>query len=227
MADLLTCIQLHANQHIDNYRIRALPNNPMLQGFDGGINSAILRYRGAPNREPKTVQKPSVLPMNETDLHPLDNAPAVRYLRAYRYFDVLISVVSSPGCPRSEESTIQSTLFWALYVDSSHPSADKAHRIAHLFVERDKREVPDQRSNVPTSDGTRPAADHQRNQKPPRAVTTRKCYRTATKQDRGGQLPSDQRDDRVFRPAPVSSPRGECSCIWSCTMNVRLTYQSP
>ncbi len=38
------------------------------RGYEGGINSAILRYNGADNAEPDTVAIPSQLPMNETQL---------------------------------------------------------------------------------------------------------------------------------------------------------------
>ncbi|CAA7264102.1 unnamed protein product [Cyclocybe aegerita] len=65
---------LTANQPIDNYWIRALPNgNPV--GFDGGVNSAILRYSGAPVAEPNTTSTSSN-PMLETNLHPLENPGA-------------------------------------------------------------------------------------------------------------------------------------------------------
>jgi iron transport multicopper oxidase len=66
---------LNANNPIDNYWIRALPNRGD-QGFDGGINSAILRYKGAKNADPTTQQTPSVLPLQEADLHML-NHPGV------------------------------------------------------------------------------------------------------------------------------------------------------
>ncbi|KAI0362952.1 laccase [Pilatotrama ljubarskyi] len=61
---------LNANQPVDNYWIRANPNVGTV-GFDGGINSAILRYSGAPAIEPTTTQTPSVIPLVETNLHPL------------------------------------------------------------------------------------------------------------------------------------------------------------
>jgi len=52
--------------------IRAVPNLGN-QGFAGGTNSAILRYRGAPLGGPRTgptVNIPqSLLPLKETDLH--------------------------------------------------------------------------------------------------------------------------------------------------------------
>lgn len=66
---------LTATQPIDNYWIRALPNVGT-PGFSGGINSAILQYTGAPNQDPTSTQTPSVLPMRETDLHPLVNPGA-------------------------------------------------------------------------------------------------------------------------------------------------------
>ncbi|KAA1477977.1 Cu-oxidase-domain-containing protein [Dentipellis sp. KUC8613] len=66
---------LNANQTTSNYWIRAVPNSGA-QVFDGGINSAILRYAGAANAEPKTPSTPSVRPMLETNLHPLEAKPA-------------------------------------------------------------------------------------------------------------------------------------------------------
>ncbi|EDQ99886.1 laccase, multicopper oxidase, benzenediol:oxygen oxidorectuctase [Laccaria bicolor S238N-H82] len=66
---------LTASQPTDNYWIRALPNVGT-PGFNGGINSAILQYAGAPNQDPTSTQTASVMPMRETDLHPLVNPGA-------------------------------------------------------------------------------------------------------------------------------------------------------
>ncbi|KAI1791000.1 laccase 2 [Ganoderma leucocontextum] len=63
---------LTADQDVDNYWIRALPNIGTTT-FDGGVNSAILRYAGADAIEPTTNQTTSVLALNETDLVPLEN----------------------------------------------------------------------------------------------------------------------------------------------------------
>jgi len=71
-------VVLLANQPVGNYWIRAVPNLGN-QGFAGGTNLAILRYRGAPLRDPNsdpTVNIPqSQLPLQETDLHPLVSTP--------------------------------------------------------------------------------------------------------------------------------------------------------
>nr|AIS92515.1 laccase VV-LAC1 [Volvariella volvacea] len=67
---------LHANQAVDNYWIRANPNlGPT--GFADGINSAILRYNGAPDEEPtgSGLQDPSNR-LQEPDLHPVANPGA-------------------------------------------------------------------------------------------------------------------------------------------------------
>ncbi|KAF8798631.1 laccase [Phlegmacium glaucopus] len=66
---------LKADQPISNYWIRANPNvgTPF---FIGGINSAILRYIGAPNVDPTTPDITSTNPMFETNLHPLSNPGA-------------------------------------------------------------------------------------------------------------------------------------------------------
>ncbi|KAF9477937.1 laccase [Pholiota conissans] len=65
---------LNTNQTVDNYWIRALPNVGT-QGFDGGVNSAILRYYGADDVDPTTTSTASNL-LLETSLHPLTNAAA-------------------------------------------------------------------------------------------------------------------------------------------------------
>ncbi|KAJ7730020.1 laccase [Mycena maculata] len=64
---------LTANQKVDNYWVRANPNNG-IPGFTGGINSAILRYVGAPNAEP-TTNSTGTTPLVETALHPLVPSP--------------------------------------------------------------------------------------------------------------------------------------------------------
>ncbi|KDR80996.1 hypothetical protein GALMADRAFT_264934 [Galerina marginata CBS 339.88] len=62
---------LNTNQNVSNYWVRALPNvGP--KGFDGGLNSAILRYIGAPSADPTTTLS-QVNPLLETNLHPLAN----------------------------------------------------------------------------------------------------------------------------------------------------------
>nr|BAO09158.1 laccase2a [Agaricus brasiliensis] len=64
---------LNAKQKVDNYWIRALPNtgnNGLQNGFDGGINSAILRYKGAAAKEPTSPRLNSTIPLLETNLHP-------------------------------------------------------------------------------------------------------------------------------------------------------------
>lgn len=67
---------MNANQKIDNYWIRALPNtgiNGLNTTFNDGLNSAVLRYKGAPKSEPKTTQH-TADKLLETDLHPLNKS---------------------------------------------------------------------------------------------------------------------------------------------------------
>ena len=64
-----------ADQPISNYWIRANPSHGNI-GFDGGINSAILRYISAPEIDPVTPEVASTNPMLETNLHPLSNPGA-------------------------------------------------------------------------------------------------------------------------------------------------------
>ncbi|KAI0360992.1 laccase [Trametes cingulata] len=65
---------LDANQAVDNYWIRANPSFGNV-GFSGGINSAILRYDGAPAVEPTTTQTPSTNPLVEANLRPFTPMP--------------------------------------------------------------------------------------------------------------------------------------------------------
>lgn len=66
---------LHANQPIDNYWIRANPNTVRAEsGFRNSINSAILRYTGAPPMEPSPRRYPQARkPLVETSLKSLMN----------------------------------------------------------------------------------------------------------------------------------------------------------
>lgn len=67
---------LETNQPVNNYWMRAEPDAAGPQGFEGGINSAILRYEGAPDAEPTTSMQANIIPLNEVDLHPLESPGA-------------------------------------------------------------------------------------------------------------------------------------------------------
>lgn len=64
---------LTANQPVDNYWIRANPNIGST-GFTNGINSAILRYQGAPVADPTSTQTPNSNPLVESSLAPHSSA---------------------------------------------------------------------------------------------------------------------------------------------------------
>jgi iron transport multicopper oxidase len=67
---------LDANQPIDNYWIRSNPNLGTV-GFDGGLNSAILRYHGSnATADPTTNQTTDVIALVESNLVPLTNPAA-------------------------------------------------------------------------------------------------------------------------------------------------------
>lgn len=78
-ADTSVPPQLNATQPVDNYWIRANPSVALSNGtgFAGGLNSAILRYVGAPDTDPTTTQTPSVIPLVEANLHALVDPAAV------------------------------------------------------------------------------------------------------------------------------------------------------
>ncbi|KAF8058520.1 yellow laccase [Lyophyllum atratum] len=79
---------LLANQKVDNYRVRALPNNgrgDLPLNFNGGINSAILRYKGAKAVDPTSTAAKGGKLLNESELRPLlldARAPGVPRLGA-------------------------------------------------------------------------------------------------------------------------------------------------
>ncbi|KAI3615298.1 laccase [Moniliophthora roreri] len=61
---------LNADQPVGNYWIRALPNSgPSVAGFNNGVNSAILRYKGAKEVDPTTTAANNSVMLRETDLH--------------------------------------------------------------------------------------------------------------------------------------------------------------
>ncbi|KAF8631818.1 hypothetical protein AX15_002187 [Amanita polypyramis BW_CC] len=66
---------LNTNQPVGNYWVRANPNLGN-QGFANGINSAILRYAGAPVVDPTTNQSATTNLLLETSLSPLKNPGA-------------------------------------------------------------------------------------------------------------------------------------------------------
>ena len=69
-------VVLVADKPVGNYWIRSLPSISTTGGFDGGVNSAILRYVGAPVADPTTPNTKSKNPMVETNLHALTNPGA-------------------------------------------------------------------------------------------------------------------------------------------------------
>ncbi|EJD00037.1 laccase [Fomitiporia mediterranea MF3/22] len=69
-------VVVEMDQPVDNYWIRAVPSSPAGSTTDGGINSAILRYDGAPDAEPTTNATANPVVLNEADLHPIKNPGA-------------------------------------------------------------------------------------------------------------------------------------------------------
>ncbi|KAJ7826775.1 yellow laccase [Mycena olivaceomarginata] len=83
---------LTANQAVSNYWIRTVANGGTA-GFDNGINSAILRYVGAPIQDPATNATAAVAPLVETNLHPAVGQPPVPGLAVPGGADVNINLV--------------------------------------------------------------------------------------------------------------------------------------
>ncbi|KAH0590047.1 hypothetical protein H2248_000223 [Termitomyces sp. 'cryptogamus'] len=74
-------VVVNANQDVGNYWIRANPDPRGVPGFDGGRNSAIFRYHGAPHCDPKT-NLTAKNPLKESNLHALYQpaAPGLPYM---------------------------------------------------------------------------------------------------------------------------------------------------
>jgi len=81
---------LNATQSVGNYWIRALPSTTNAT-FAGGLNSAILRYSGAPNQDPTTQQSEGVIPLLEQNLHTLIN-PGVPGVPGYGNADINLNI---------------------------------------------------------------------------------------------------------------------------------------
>ena len=85
-------IVLNATQPVDNYWIRALPNTPNAT-FVGGLNSAILRYSGAPSQDPTTNHTQSEAPFLEQNLHALSH-PGAPGIPEYGKADINIQITA-------------------------------------------------------------------------------------------------------------------------------------
>ncbi|KAG1811276.1 TvLac6 [Suillus subaureus] len=79
-------VVLVANQPVDNYWVRGVPNSD--KTYNG---SAILRYKGAPKADPTTVNTPSMNPLRETDLHTLIN-PGAPGTKGYDNADINLNL---------------------------------------------------------------------------------------------------------------------------------------
>lgn len=69
---------LTADKPVGNYWIRSKPNAGIEQSFINGMNSAILRYEGAPDEEPAQQLEDDIVltnPLKETKLSPLETRP--------------------------------------------------------------------------------------------------------------------------------------------------------
>jgi len=70
-------IILEANEEVKNYWIRANPqlaqNHTFVPDLQSGINTAILRYAGAPAADPTTSPANTTMPFDERDLRTLDH----------------------------------------------------------------------------------------------------------------------------------------------------------
>ncbi|KZS91092.1 laccase [Sistotremastrum niveocremeum HHB9708] len=76
-------IILETNKRVDNYWFRAVPSKPVVDqanSTDPGLNNAIIRYEGAPDREPTT--EPIIIrsPLQESSLSPHYD-PGAEYCR--------------------------------------------------------------------------------------------------------------------------------------------------
>ena len=85
---------MNATQPVGNYWIRALPNAPFGANFVGGLNSAILRYSGAPNQDPTSNLTTGVIPFLEQNLHTLIN-PGAPGVPGYGNADINLEITAT------------------------------------------------------------------------------------------------------------------------------------
>ncbi|KAK7046367.1 laccase 3 [Favolaschia claudopus] len=94
-------VVLHANQSVDNYWIRAPPtggspnNNP---NFQPNLTLAILRYVGAPEVEPKTVDVPGTK-LNDSLMHPIASEGPGSLGSKPPDFAKVLKITQSPNSP--------------------------------------------------------------------------------------------------------------------------------
>ena len=86
-------VVLNADQPVGNYWIRALPSITNAS-FEGGINSAVLRYQGAPVTDPTTNTSSNFMPLDETNLHALIN-PGAPGIPEYGKADISLKLVAN------------------------------------------------------------------------------------------------------------------------------------
>ncbi|KAI9572538.1 laccase [Boletus coccyginus] len=86
-------VVMNATEPVGNYWIRALPNVPLGSNFAGGLNSAILRYSGAPTQDPSSNQTTSVMPLLEQNLHTLIN-PGAPGIPGYGNADINMEITA-------------------------------------------------------------------------------------------------------------------------------------
>ncbi|KAG0704573.1 laccase [Suillus ampliporus] len=84
---------LAADKPVNNYWLRALPST-VNSTFNGGLNSAILRYEGAPAEDPTTNNSNSTMPMLETNLHALIS-PGAPGVPGYGRADINLMLVAN------------------------------------------------------------------------------------------------------------------------------------
>jgi FtsP/CotA-like multicopper oxidase with cupredoxin domain len=85
-------VVLVADKPVNNYWIRSLPNTILNHGFVGGVNSAILRYQGAPVADPLTISTAGRNPLVEANLHALIN-PGAPGIPGYGNADINLNLV--------------------------------------------------------------------------------------------------------------------------------------
>ena len=87
-------VVLVADKPVGNYWIRSLPSSSTTVGFDGGVNSAILRYTGAPVADPITTETTAQNPFVETNLHALMH-PGAPGIPGYGNADINLNLTIS------------------------------------------------------------------------------------------------------------------------------------
>ena len=206
---------LEANQSVNNYWIRANPNIGNT-GYLGGLNSAILRYDGAPETEPTSLSV-STKPLKETALHPLTPMPVVSLLQSlWGVKQYLTNHSLQPGS--AESGGVDKAINFVFSFVRTMRHAGKIDMLMHSL---ERHELLRERSHFRTAESSRAAADHERSTGGLGSSPVRRCLRPSLECDYRVVLPGH--DKCPWCAASLPFARGKPIAVHFTRRRVELT----